>query len=196
MIKYSTLENVTNEVLFGTRKIETERLILRRFVMEDAEDMYNNWASDPEVTKYLTWPTHRSSEVTKMILTDWVSRYQDNHYFNWAIEYKETGKVIGNISVVKFNEAISSADIGYCMSRSLWGKGIMPEALTAVIDYLLKEVGLNRVAACHAVENPKSGRVMDKAGMKLDGVLRQAGKNNQGICDEVWHSIIKSDITK
>lgn len=67
MIKYSTLENVTNEVLFGTRKIETERLILRRFVMEDAEDMYNNWASDPEVTKYLTWPTHPSSEVTKDI---------------------------------------------------------------------------------------------------------------------------------
>lgn len=180
--------------LLGTRKLETKRLILRRFYIEDAEDMYNNWASDSEVTKYLTWPTHSSSEVTKMLLKDWISKYKDDNYFNWAIEYKETGKVIGNISVVKFNEDISSADIGYCMSRSLWGNNIMPEALTKVIDYLLNEVELNRIAACHAVENPKSGRVMDKAGMKLDGVLRQAGKNNQGICDEVWYSIIKSDI--
>jgi len=180
--------------LMGTRTLETKRLILRRFEIEDAEDMYNNWASDSEVTKYLTWPTHSSSEVTKMILRDWVSKYKGDDYFNWAIVYKETEEVIGSISVVKFDEVISSADIGYCMSRSLWGKGIMPEALTEVIDYLLNEVELNRVAACHAVENPKSGRVMDKAGMKLDGVLRQAGKNNQGICDEVWYSILKSDI--
>ncbi len=179
--------------LSGTRELETKRLILRRFVIEDAEDMYNNWASDSEVTKYLTWPAHSSSDVTKMLLREWISKYKDDDYFNWAIEYKDTGKVIGSISVVKLNEAISSADMGYCMSRSLWGNGIMPEALTEVIDYLLNEVGLNRIAACHAVENPKSGRVMDKAGMKLDGVLRQAGKNNQGICDEVWYSIIKSD---
>ena len=180
--------------LLGTRKLETKRLILRRFVIEDAEDMYNNWASDSEVTKYLTWPTHPSSEVTKMLLRDWISKYKDDDYFNWAIEYKETGKVIGNISVVKLNKDILSADMGYCMSRSLWGNGIMPEALTEVIDYLLNEVELNRIAACHAVENPKSGRVMNKSGMKLDGVLRQAGKNNQGICDEVWYSIIKSDL--
>lgn len=179
--------------LLGTRELETKRLLLRRFVLEDAEDMYYNWASDPEVTKYLTWPTHSSCEITKMLLREWISKYKDEDYFNWAIEYKETGKVIGNISVVKFNEAILSADMGYCMSRSLWGNGIMPEALTEVIDYLLNEVGLNRVAACHAVENPKSGRVMEKAGMKMDGILRQAGKNNQGICDEVWYSIIKSD---
>ena len=180
--------------LLGTRKLETKRLILRRFNIEDAEDMYNNWASDSEVTKYITWPTHPSSEVTKMLLRDWISKYKDDDYFNWAIEYKETGKVIGNISVVKLNKDILSADMGYCMSRSLWGNGIMPEALTEVIDYLLNEVELNRIAACHAVENPKSGRVMNKSGMKLDGVLRQAGKNNQGICDEVWYSIIKSDI--
>jgi len=89
--------------LLGTRKLETKRLILRRFVIEDAEDMYNNWASDSEVTKYLTWPTHPSSEVSKMILREWISRYRDDNYFNWAIEYKETGKVIGSISVVNYS---------------------------------------------------------------------------------------------
>lgn len=177
----------------GTQKIETQRMLLRRFNIEDADDMYSNWASDPEVTRYLTWPAHASVEVTRNLLTDWVTRYKDGGYFNWVMEYKETGKVIGNISVVKLNESIEAADMGYCMSRAYWGKGLMPEALTAVIKYLFEVVGLNRVAACHDVKNPKSGRVMDKAGMRQEGILRAAGKNNLGICDEAWHAIIRED---
>lgn len=177
----------------GTKTLETDRLILRRFVISDAESMYQNWASDEEVTRFLTWPPHASIEVTKSLLTDWINRYEDDNYYNWVIELKETGDVIGNISVVQLNEKIDGAIIGYCMSRAYWGKGIMPEALKAVIKYLFCEVGLNRIAACHDVNNPKSGRVMDKAGMKLEGIMRQAGRNNLGIIDEVWHSIIREE---
>lgn len=179
--------------LIGTKKIETERLILRRFVIEDAEDMYENWASDPEVTRFLTWPVHPNADATRELLRGWIEHYEEGDTFNWAIELKENGKVIGNISVVGLKEAAEAADIGYCMSRSYWGRGIMPEALKAVMDYLFDKVGLNRVAACHDINNPKSGRVMEKAEMKLEGILRGAGHNNQGICDEVWHSMIKSD---
>lgn len=177
----------------GTQTIETDRLILRRFTIDDAEDMYNNWASDPEVTKFLTWPTHSSVEVSRYVLTDWVSHYGEGDFFNWAMELKENGQVIGNISVVEVKEKAEAADMGYCMGRAYWGRGLMPEALKAVMDYLFDVVGLNRVAACHDVNNPKSGRVMDKAGMKQEGILRGAGRNNQGICDEVWHSMIRSD---
>lgn len=177
----------------GTQKIETQRLILRRFKVEDAEDMYQNWASDPEVTKFLTWPPHTSAEVTKYLLSDWVARYSDGGYFNWVMEYKETGRVIGNISVVKLNECTEAADMGYCMSRAYWGQGLMPEALNVVISYLFDVVGLNRIAACHDVNNPKSGRVMEKAGMKQEGILRAAGRNNIGICDEVWRAVLRTD---
>lgn len=180
----------------GTQRIETERMILRPFVMEDAGDMYRNWASDPEVTKFLTWPTHKSMEISKMVLKDWIPQYADGGYFNWAMEYKENGQVIGNISVVKLREDIGAADMGYCMGRAYWRKGIMPEALKAVMAYLFDNVGLNRVAACHDVNNPKSGRVMDKAGMKLEGIWRQAGLNNQGICDEVWHAALRGEWKK
>ena len=76
----------------GTQRLETERLILRRYVIEDAEDMFRNWASDPEVTKFLTWPTHKSVEITRMVLNDWLSQYADGGYFNWAMEYKENGQ--------------------------------------------------------------------------------------------------------
>lgn len=178
----------------GTQRLETDRLLLRRFTVDDADDMYNNWASDPEVTEFLTWPVHPSADFTRQLLKDWISNYEDGAYFNWAIELKENGQVIGNISVVNLDEKIEAAEIGYCMSKNYWGQGIMPEALKAVSDYLFDVVGLNRVAACHDVNNPKSGRVMEKAGMKLEGTLRATGKNNRGILyDKVWHSMIKSD---
>lgn len=180
----------------GTQTLETNRLILRRFRIDDADDMFKNWASDAEVTKFLTWPPHVDVNLTRALLDDWIDKYSDPAYYNWVIELKEIKEIIGNISVVKLNERTEAAYIGYCMGKAWWGRSIMPEALDAVIKYLFAEVGLNRVAACHDSNNPKSGRVMDKAGMKQEGVLRSAGINNQGICDEVWHSILKSEYEK
>lgn len=177
----------------GTQNIETPRLLLRRFTMEDAEEMYKNWASDPEVTRFLTWPTHTDVDVTRNVLKDWTSRYADGGYFNWALEHKETGKLIGNISAAQLDEKTEAATIGYCMSKAFWGQGLMPEALKAVMDYLFDVVELNRIAARHDFNNPKSGRVMEKAGMKLEGTLRAAGRNNLGICDIVCRAMLRSD---
>lgn len=94
---------------------------------------------------------------------------------------------------MKLDEAVSAAETGYCLGRAWWGNSIMPEALTAVMTYLFDEVGLNRIAARHDRNNPKSGRVMEKSGMKLEGILREAGRNNCGICDEVCYSALKRD---
>ena len=178
----------------GTVTIETDRLILRRFTMEDAEAMYRNWASDDEVTKYLTWPTHTSVEISKMVLTDWTSHYPEPDFYNWAIVLKENGpEPIGNISTAHVKESTLCATMGYCMSRAHWGKGVMTEALTAVIDFFFDEVGFNRIDADHAVDNPASGRVMEKSGMRHEGILRQAGHSNQGIIDVSRWAILKSD---
>lgn len=178
----------------GTTRLTTDRLILRRFTIEDAQDMYENWASDPEVTRFLTWPAHTSVEVSKAVLSDWIARYEQPDFYNWAIELKETGRVIGNISVVRVIDKIDGATIGYCMSRALWGNGIMPEALGEVIAFLFDEVEANRIDACHDVNNPKSGRVMVKAGMKFEGIFRQGGLNNVGICDEAWYSVLRDEV--
>ncbi len=181
----------------GTQRIETHRLVLRPFTIDDADDMFSNWASDPEVTRFLTWPPHSSADVTRMVLGSWVSRYGDGGYFQWAIEWKETGTVIGSIAVVKLEEAIESAEIGYCLGRKFWGRGIMPEALRAVMDFLFDTVGLNRITAGHDVNNPKSGRVMEKAGMRKEGVLRASGINNQGIRDvAVWAALREDRVPK
>ena len=178
----------------GTVTIETDRLILRRFAMEDAEAMFRRWASDDEVTKHLTWPTHTSVEISKMVLTDWTSHYPEPDFYNWAIVLKENGpEPIGNISVVGINKEVDAATMGYCMSRAHWGKGVMTEALTAVIDFFFDEVGFNRIDADHAVDNPASGRVMEKSGMRYEGTHRQAVRTNCGIVDIKKWAILKSD---
>ena len=87
----------------GTQLLETPRLILRKFTMDDAQAMYENWASDPEVTKFLTWPPHGSLEVTEQVLKSWVDGYAQDDFYQWAIVLKELGEPIGTISVVGMN---------------------------------------------------------------------------------------------
>ena len=95
--------------------LETERLLLRPFQIEDAYNMFNNWASNPNVTKYLTWQPHENVESTKTLLKSWISCYSDPLYYQWAIELKEIGQVIGSISVLNVKESINEVEIGYCI---------------------------------------------------------------------------------
>ena len=178
----------------GTQIIETPRLILRPFTMDDAPAMFHNWASDDEVTKHLTWPTHTSAEVSRRVLSDWTSHYPEPDFYNWAIVLKENGpEPIGSIAVVGIDQQVDSAHIGYCMARAHWRRGSMPEALTAVIPFLFDQVGFNRIEADHDPNNPASGRVMEKSGMRHEGILRQAGRSNQGIIDVSRWAILRSD---
>ena len=180
----------------GTQTIETSRLILRRAVRDDAEPMFRNWASDPDVTKYLTWPTYEKVETAYQILDLWASEYEKPDYYQWMIVLKELGEPIGSISVVRQNDRVEEAEIGYCIGSRWWHKGIVSEALAAVIKYLFEEVGMNRVAARHDPNNPHSGGVMRKCGMKYEGTNRSCDRNNQGICDAVQYSILRSEWLK
>ena len=180
----------------GTQTIETTRLILRRAVREDAEPMFRNWASDPEVTKFLTWPTYEKVETAYQILDLWAGEYEKPDYYQWMIVLKKLGEPIGSISVVRQNDRVEEAEIGYCIGSHWWHQGIVSEALTAVIKYLFEEVGMNRVAARHDPNNPHSGGVMRKCGMKYEGTNRACDRNNQGICDAAQYSILRSEWQK
>ena len=180
----------------GTKRLETSRLILRPFVAEDADAMYTNWASDPEVTKYLTWPAHGCVDISAMVLGDWISHYGEENFYQWAIVSKDLGQPIGSISVVNRKDEVGSVEIGYCIGRSWWRRGYTSEALMAVMDFFFDEVGVNRVEARHDANNPHSGGVMKKCGMQYEGILRQSDRNNQGIVDAVWYGILASEREK
>lgn len=178
----------------GTKRLETERLILRRYVTEDAAAVYKNWASDDEVTKYLTWPTHKSQEISQRVVESWVDRYLNDNYYHWIIALKDNGEEpVGDIAVVNMNESISMMHIGYCIGKAWWHRGITSEALKAVMDFLFDVVGANRIEARHDPRNPNSGGVMKKCGMKYEGTLRSAGRNGQGICDECYYALLKEE---
>lgn len=175
----------------GTKQIETERLILRRFTVEDAPKMYENWASDKEVAKYLTWPAHANADLTAQLLTVWTAGYEEMDQYNWCMELKEDGEPIGNISVVEIKEQVQSVTLGYCIGRKYWHQGFASEALKAVLDFLFDEVGVNRVEAAHDTRNPHSGQVMKKCGMLYEGTKIEGSINTSGIYDAVYYGLTK-----
>ena len=176
----------------GTVRLETSRLILRRARMEDAEPMFHNWANDKEVTKYLTWPPHSNIEVTQKVLESWVESYEKEDYYQWMIVLKEIHEPIGSIMVSTVGRA-QSAHVGYCIGKKWWHQGIMSETLQTVMDFLFDEVGYHRVEAMHDSNNPNSGKVMAKCGMKYEGTLRMADRNNQGICDACYYGLLAEE---
>jgi ribosomal-protein-alanine N-acetyltransferase len=156
--------------------------------------MFKNWAADSEVCKFLSWYPHKDLSETKQIVEGWINDYTSD-YYNWAIELKENGEIIGQVSLMSLNEKYCSCMLGYNIGRLFWGKGFMTEALESVICYLIKEIGMNRIEARHDKLNPASGRVMQKAGMKFEGILRQTKINKNGeFYDLAVYSILKSDL--
>lgn len=158
--------------LLGTKTIETDRLILRKFQISDAEQMYTNWATDENTNRYVSWPMHKSVEETRTIVQNWIAEYEEIS-FNWVVELKETHEIIGNIMVISISLKHSNCEIGYCYGSAYWGNGYATEALKAVIDYLLSECKFHVVEAKHLSLNPASGRVMEKAGMVKEATLKE-----------------------
>ncbi|MBQ8200889.1 MAG: GNAT family N-acetyltransferase [Clostridia bacterium] len=175
----------------GTPTLKTRRLTLRPFCTDDAHDMFTNWASDPEVTRFLMWPAHESIAVSEAVLADWIPHYNEPDYYHWAITLD--GHAIGSMAVVNHDDLAQKAHIGYCIGKAWWHMGIMTEALQAVMDFLFDKVGYQRIESRHDPRNPHSGAVMRKCGMHYEGTLRQSDWNNQGICDACWYALLKSE---
>lgn len=178
-------------------EINSKRLTIRKFTLKDAETMFNNWASDNEVVRFLSWPVHQNVEVTKMVLNSWIKGYAENEY-NWslAISLKDSGEVVGSISTYNYTpKAAGSIEIGYCLSRKCWGNGYMPEAVNALTEFLMKEQNINRVEIRCDSENIPSAKVAEKCGYTYEGTLRQAGSNNTNkICDTKVYSKLRSEL--
>lgn len=147
----------------GTVNLETERLKLRKFTMDDMEEVFRNWGCDPEVSKYVRWSTHKTTEDTKIYLESVMEKYRNNE-FEWAISLKDTGELIG--AMVAFVSEDGRYEMGYNIAKKHWRKGYTTEALKEVMRYLIDEVGLKNFRCAHAKLNPASGAVMQKVGFK------------------------------
>lgn len=164
--------------------------------MEDAEEMFRNWTSDEKVTTFMSWQPHKSVDEDKAILGEWIKSYENTNFYFWTIELKSTKELVGDISVVNLDEKTLSVELGYGIGSKWWGMGITAEAGKALVKFFFEEVEVSRVYAKHASDNPNSGKVMQKIGMKYEGIIRQSGKCNLGIVDEVYYSILKDEYLK
>lgn len=173
----------------GTVTLETERLVLRPWAIEDAGAMYGHWATDPVVTEFMIWPPHEDIEESRRVIGAWVAERKRSDRYEWCVVPKAVGEARGSLGVVMIDEATGTVELGYCLARECWGMGYMPEAVRAVIDLMFGTVGVRRVIAKHDVDNLKSGRVMQKAGMRYLETRAGGVRNNRGLRDVVVYAI-------
>ena len=170
--------------------LTTPRLTLRPVSRRDADDLFE-YAQDDQVSRHVLWTAYRSrSEAVDYIRT--VRRqYRSGFPGVFAIEYRENRKMIGTIGFMWINREYRSAEVGYSLNRSYWNRGIMTEALDEVLRYGFEQLRLNRIEAIHELDNPASGAVMRKCGMRYEGTLREKLFNKGRFVDVDLYAILR-----
>ena len=180
------------EVLRDLPTLETDRLILRKMTPDDAEAMFA-YASDPEVTRYVSWELHRSIEDSRAFLELALGKYEGGEEPNWGIVYRGDHRFVGACGLVSWEAEHGRAEVGFVLSREYWGRGLMPEAVRALIRFGFDTMNLNRIEARCIVENTASARVMEKAGMAYEGTLRQREYIKGAYRDMKLYAILKEE---
>ena len=182
-------ENKKNFVL---PKIETKRLILRKFTKKDFNDLYE-YASDNKVTQYLSWDTYKNIDMAVEYIEHMQEKYAKNEIAPWAIEWKENSKLIGSIGFVHYDKKNFSAEIGYVLNRNYWNKGIMTEALKEIIRFGFERMHLIKIEAKLNALNLPSEKVMQKSGLRYERTLRKKEFLKGKLIDIKYYSILKEE---
>ena len=174
--------------------LDTPRLRLRALTMRDERDMYR-YASDPEVSRHVLWEAHRSPRDTRAALRGALRQYRTGRPASFAIERRSDRRMIGTIGFMWINCEHRSGEVGYSLARDCWNQGYATEALRAVLRFGFDELHLNRIEAQHEIDNPASGRVMEKCGMRCEGTLRARVQNKGRFSDVKLYAMLRGDPT-
>lgn len=157
----------------GTQTVETARLFLRRFCIEDCNNMLGNWISSKKIQFEYGEPVYTTESQVKELLNKWIVNYAKQDFYRWAIIEKESNQNIGQIAFCKVYSDCKTAEIEYCIGENFWGKGYAVEALAAVINHTFENSDFNRLEAYHRVDNMKSGRVLEKSDMHVTDTVQR-----------------------
>ena len=170
----------------------TKRLILRKMRLDDAHDVFE-YASDPEVANYVTWDAHENIEDSRRFLQSIIQHYENKEVASWGVVFRDNNKFIGTCGFMWWLPGDARAEIGYAMSRQYWGKGLMTEAVREVISFGFERMMLNRIEAQCMAQNIGSERVMQKNGMTIEGIRREATFRKGAYHDLKIYSILKKE---
>lgn len=174
----------------GTIDIETRRILLRQFKLDDSINMFNNWASSDSVTRFLSWKPYSDVNQAEKYIKNTVSQYSEKSFYNWAIELKELGQVIGSVSA-DTHEELSCAHLSFCIGHKWWNQRIMQEVITNLIPVFMEKIQVERLESCHESGNETAGKVLRRSGFQVEAVLQKAYLGINGPSNVVWYSIIK-----
>ena len=152
--------------------LKTERLVLRKITKSDLLDVYE-YASDPEVSRFLLWRPHPDLSYTSQYLKLVLRNYKKQNFFDWAIALGDSNKMIGTCGFTSFDIQNNCAEIGYVLNRKYWGRGIAVEAAKKVIDFGFNALNLQRIEVNFMPSNASSRRVAEKCGMHFEGVMKE-----------------------
>ncbi|MHB9154280.1 MAG: GNAT family N-acetyltransferase [Endomicrobiales bacterium] len=172
--------------------LRTARLLLRKIRLEDAADMFE-YAKDPEVSRYTLWTPHRSLDETRAYLSCVLNNYREGRLENWGLECRENGKFIGTCGYFSWDPANARAEIHYALSRAYSGRGLMTEAVREVLRFGFEAMQCNRIEAKCMPPNTGSERVMRKAGMTFEGIMREGILARGKFEDLKVYSILKRE---
>jgi ribosomal-protein-alanine N-acetyltransferase len=184
---------IKTEDVFGTFPIlETERLLLRQITLDDAEDIFE-YAVDPEMAKYVSWDPHTSIEDSIHFIHAMIKKYERICLSDWGIVYKENNKFMGTCGYGWWSSAHARAEIGYALSKKYWNRGLMTEALRKVVTFGFEKMKLNRIEARCFIANRASEKVMQKIGMKFEGIQREGLFAKEKYQDLKVYSILRRE---
>jgi ribosomal-protein-alanine N-acetyltransferase len=164
--------------------VQTPRLLLRRMNLDDASAIFETYARDPEVTRFLTWHPHRSLDDTRAFLEHAESGWAESREFAWAIVPRADGTLVGGIGLRVEGHR---GEFGYTLARKAWGRGYATEAARALVEIALASPRIHRVWAYVDLANVASARVLEKAGLAREGCLRKwYVPSGFGVPRDVW----------
>lgn len=172
--------------------IETGRLRLRGLEPADAPAMFD-YASDPELTRHVIFTTHRSPDEALAVIVRINEQQAAGALLMWGVTLNGDDRLVGTCGFGHFWPEHARAELGYVLGRRLWGHGLMTEAVRAVIDFGFETLGLNRIEARCFVPNVASARVMEKAGMRFEGILREQIHAKGSFQDLKSYSVLRRD---
>lgn len=151
----------------NTPQLETERLILHQIKREDIQDIFRCWMRDEEVSRYMYWKSSDDIKETEEFVDYELGMIASDEWYRWIIMQQDTEEIIGTC-LIYFNEEEKEWDISYNLGKAYWGNGYVTEAMKEVLDFAKNELGIKKVIAIHANENPASGRVIEKLGFRYE----------------------------
>ena len=172
--------------------ISTARLLLRRPLLSDAADLLE-MRSDPLVMQYIPRPLAKTEADVEALLTMLDEFVEKNERINWAIEWKATGKVLGLIGYVNIKPEHYRAEIGYSLSRAWHRRGIMREALAAIVTYGFSDLKLHTIEAIIDAENTASGKLLEDAGFIQEAYFREDFFHNGRFRNSIHYGLLQPD---